>query len=70
MKKRLVYAIVPEIREVEGALGVLYDVGTGGVAMDSTWTAAMAVGCKKDVTVFVTLQTGHAWSSDQNIDSL
>ena len=21
--------------------------------------------CKKDVTVFVTLQTGHTWSSDQ-----
>lgn len=35
-RKRHVYAIVPEIREVEGALGVLYDVGTGGVAMEST----------------------------------
>ena len=39
-----VYANVPEIREVEGTLGVLYDEGTGGVAMDKAWTVAMVVG--------------------------
>jgi hypothetical protein len=47
---------------VEGALGVLYDVGTGGVVMESTWTVAMVVDLqkKKTRTFFVTLPMRHA----------
>jgi len=31
-----IHAILLEIREVEGELGILYDEGTGGVAMERT----------------------------------